>query len=264
MLVYGYVDGWDEGLGTLDLRLVHINHPVTGWSHPPSLTVLVSEDSDFVGPDEADLEPSSLAVDDFVALDAELLRNAALDPADKYWLRELRLEERGVATVLGDWPFGIRALRDHYTDLFVEVFREVDDFSLARLDEIIRPIEGLHSLVARLNACECKIAVATSDRSDRAALAMQHLGISEAVDLVVGADMVRSPKPAPEIVERVCERLGVPAEHGVMVGDSPADVLTGQNAGCMASIGVASGLTSLRDLKDITRFVVRSIADIRL
>jgi len=91
VLIYGYVDGWDEGLGTLELRLVHVNHPVTGWSHPPSLTVLVSEDSDFVGPDDADLEPSSLAVDDFVVLDAELLRNAALEPADKYWLRELLL-----------------------------------------------------------------------------------------------------------------------------------------------------------------------------
>jgi integrase len=37
-----------------------------------------------------------------------------------YWLRELRLAERGIATVLGDWPYKIDALRRHYTDLFVE------------------------------------------------------------------------------------------------------------------------------------------------
>jgi len=43
-----------------------------------------------------------------------------LFPGVVYWLRELRLKERGVRTVLGDWPFQIGALRKHYTRLFVE------------------------------------------------------------------------------------------------------------------------------------------------
>lgn len=37
------------------------------------------------------------------------------------WLRELRLAERKVATVLGDWPYTIRCFTDHFAELFVEI-----------------------------------------------------------------------------------------------------------------------------------------------
>jgi integrase len=49
-------------------------------------------------------------------------RDQRLDlfPGVVHWLRELRLSERGVSTVLGDYPWGIRTMRDDYTRLFVE------------------------------------------------------------------------------------------------------------------------------------------------
>ena len=49
-------------------------------------------------------------------------RDQRLDlfPGVIYWLRELRLKERGVERVLGDSPWKIRTLRDHYTELFVD------------------------------------------------------------------------------------------------------------------------------------------------
>lgn len=49
-------------------------------------------------------------------------RDQRLDllPGVVYWLRELRLAERRVSTVLGDFPFKIRTLRKDYTRLFVE------------------------------------------------------------------------------------------------------------------------------------------------
>lgn len=52
-----------------------------------------------------------------------------LFPGVIYWLRELRLKERGVKTVLGDWPFKIGWLRVQYTRLFVEagLFKEAKD-----------------------------------------------------------------------------------------------------------------------------------------
>ena len=41
-------------------------------------------------------------------------------PGAVRWLRELRLQERRVQRVLGDYPWKVRSLRDDYTMLFVE------------------------------------------------------------------------------------------------------------------------------------------------
>lgn len=41
-------------------------------------------------------------------------------PGLVHWLRELRLAERGVETIFGDWPSGIRCWNDHFADLYVQ------------------------------------------------------------------------------------------------------------------------------------------------
>ena len=147
-------------------------------------------------------------------------------------------------------------------DALVDAFAETDRLSVARLDELIQPIDGLYALVNGLVACGCRVAVATTDRTDRATLALRHLKIASSIDFVAGADIVNAPKPAPDILHLVCERLGVLVEHTVMVGDSVCDVQAGVNAGCQASVGVTSGLTEAQELREITPLVVRSIADI--
>jgi HAD superfamily hydrolase (TIGR01509 family) len=148
------------------------------------------------------------------------------------------------------------------TDLFVDVFREVDACSLSRFSEIVRPIEGLYPLVEALRTSGCKMGVATSDRTDRARLALEHLGILDDLDRVVGADMITRPKPAPEVIHTICERLDIPEQRTVMVGDSASDVETGLSAGCLASIGVASGLTPREQLTALTPHVVSDISAI--
>ncbi len=145
-------------------------------------------------------------------------------------------------------------------DVFREAFEEVDEVSLRQFDKIIRPIDGLYPLVEGLKANGCKIALATTDRSDRAALAMKHLGISDAMDFIAGADMIKNPKPARGIIDLISERLGVPVDRSVMVGDSALDVQTGLNAGCLASIGVESGLTPREELLALTPYVVSDIS----
>ena len=146
------------------------------------------------------------------------------------------------------------------TDAFIKVFKEVDEISTSHFHEIIKPIDGLYSMVAELKHYGCKIAIATTDRTSRAVLAMDHLRIGGDIDLIIGADQVNRPKPDREIVDHICARLAVPAEKSVMVGDSVSDIQTGLNAGCLASIGVESGLTPSQELKAITPHVIPDIS----
>lgn len=146
------------------------------------------------------------------------------------------------------------------TDELVDAFAEADRLSMTHLDELIQPIDGLYALMNGLVTCECRVAVATADRTDRAVLALQHLNIDSFIDFVAGADTVQAPKPAPDVIHLICARLDVPVEHTVMVGDSVSDVQAGVNAGCKAAVGVSSGLAKARELREITPFVVSSIA----
>jgi len=148
------------------------------------------------------------------------------------------------------------------TLLFEEVFREVDEDSSEHFDEIIKPLDGLYQLFEGLKKHSCLIAIATTDRTERAWLAMQHIGVEDSIDFIVGADLVKKSKPATDMADLVISRLGIPKELSVMVGDAVSDVQMGINAKFRASIGVTNGLTTAERLLEITPFVVSGIAEL--
>jgi HAD superfamily hydrolase (TIGR01549 family) len=149
-----------------------------------------------------------------------------------------------------------------YTGLFDTISKEVDAYSLNKFDEIIKPLPGAHDLLSALKYEGCRVALATTDIRERASRAMEHLDMLRFVDEIAGADGVVRPKPDPEIIFTICERLGVPPGRTVMIGDAEADVQTGLNANCLGSIGVKSGLTSRQRLEALTPLVIPDISHI--
>ncbi|MBU0468331.1 MAG: HAD family hydrolase [Candidatus Omnitrophica bacterium] len=75
------------------------------------------------------------------------------------------------------------------------VFEEVDEIILSYLNSFIKPIDGANELLNQLRNRGCKLAIATTDKTERAELALKHLGISDLFDIVVGADKVEKSKP---------------------------------------------------------------------
>jgi HAD superfamily hydrolase (TIGR01509 family) len=147
-----------------------------------------------------------------------------------------------------------------YTNQFMKVFNEVDQYSLDKFHEIIKPLPGANTLFHALKSMGCKIALATTDIKDRACRAISHLGLLDFVDKIVGADDVKKPKPDPEIIFSICEKAGIDINRTIMVGDAESDVLTGLNAGCLGAIGVESGLTSRERLLALTPLVIPDIS----
>lgn len=149
-----------------------------------------------------------------------------------------------------------------YTESFLTAFKEIDHYSLNRFDQIIKALPGVRELFSGLKSSGCQIALATTDIKERAARAMEHLGLLHFIDEIIGADGVQRAKPDPEIIFSICKRLDVKVGRTVMVGDTESDVQTGLNAGCLASIGVESGLTSKEKLLNLTSFVIPDISEI--
>jgi phosphoglycolate phosphatase len=143
-----------------------------------------------------------------------------------------------------------------------EAFERADDISGRELQRSVRPVRGAVELLGTLKRAGCRVAVATVDVSRRARLAMDFLGVSSDIDLVVGGEEVARPKPDPEMLHLILERLGVDRSRAVMVGDALNDVQMGINAGLKASIGVLTGFATADQLRTLTAFVARDVAEI--
>ena len=152
---------------------------------------------------------------------------------------------------------------DTYDTCF-QIFKEVDEQSVNHLKEIVKPINGMHELINTLYEKKCKIAMATTDKTARANLVADYLGMSDKVNMVVGEDLVANCKPHPDMANLILKELSVDKENTVIVGDAITDIEMGLNAGLKASIGVCSGLTSARKLEERTEFVIEDISRIRV
>jgi phosphoglycolate phosphatase len=144
------------------------------------------------------------------------------------------------------------------------IFKEVDAESLLSLNEFIKPIKGAAELIEGLKKRECKIAIATTDKTERAELAIKFLGIAGLVDIIVGADRVKNSKPEPDMLIAIGQMLGVSPYSSIMVGDAETDVLMGMNAGFKASIGVCGGITARERLSSVTPYVIDDISKVEI
>lgn len=150
------------------------------------------------------------------------------------------------------------------TDLCIDVFAETDQLSSEDIQKFIRPIKGVNELLDEIIAQNGKIAIATTDITERAKLAFAFLDIIDKIDLVAGADLVKISKPDPEMIDLILEELQVDKTNTVMIGDAITDVQIGSNAKLKASIGLLSGLSDYEQLKKFTPYIAEDISKIEI
>ncbi|WP_410641673.1 HAD-IA family hydrolase [Amycolatopsis sp. lyj-346] len=103
-----------------------------------------------------------------------------------------------------------------------------------RLAHLVPLFPGVPALLAALRDRGLKLAVATGKSGPRARSLLDQLGVLGVFDEVLGSDEVAHPKPAPDIVLRALELLGVAAGDAIMVGDAVTDIASARGAGVRA------------------------------
>lgn len=109
----------------------------------------------------------------------------------------------------------------------------------ARHSRQIRPLPGARELLAYLTAAGVPWTIATSGRMEVARPTLDALGVTPEVP-VVTRDQVARAKPDPDLFLAAAERLGVPIENSVVVGDSVWDLLAARRARALG-VGFLSG-----------------------
>jgi HAD superfamily hydrolase (TIGR01549 family) len=108
-----------------------------------------------------------------------------------------------------------------------------------RLASQVRPLPGAKDLLRVLAAEHVPHAIATSGRIETARRTLDMLEIADDVP-VVTRDQVRYAKPDPDLFLAAADRLAVPIERCVVVGDSIWDLLAAQRARALG-VGLLSG-----------------------
>ena len=152
-----------------------------------------------------------------------------------------------------------------YSDMATEndvsnSFKLVDGLSIKKLSEMVEPLPGVPEFLITLKRNRIKMALATTDLTKRAELALSTIGIEKFFDFVAGADLVNNAKPAPDLVDFITSRLSVKNENSVVVGDSMVDLNMAKNSGSKF-IGVKTGLYNDDFLKE-SDFLAETLKDI--
>jgi HAD superfamily hydrolase (TIGR01509 family) len=121
----------------------------------------------------------------------------------------------------------------------VERMQYLHSVAFRRYSDQVRPLPGAAELLAYLANAGVPHAIATSGKMESAGPSVQKLGVGPEVPLIT-RDMVARAKPDPDLFLAAAERLGVPIEHSVVVGDSIWDLLAARRARAL-SVGLLSG-----------------------
>jgi phosphoglycolate phosphatase len=92
-----------------------------------------------------------------------------------------------------------------------------------------------------------KMALATFKIRSATLKILTELKIIDYFDVIVTADDVRQPKPDPECVQFILQKLDCHREAAIMVGDTRTDILTAKNAG-IATCAVTYGIGTPEEL----------------
>ncbi|MDB5186285.1 MAG: histidine-containing protein P-Ser-HPr phosphatase [Candidatus Saccharibacteria bacterium] len=109
--------------------------------------------------------------------------------------------------------------------------------------------EGLHDMLSSLNNLGLKLAILTSGGAN-IHHSLKHHKVSDYFTSVVHHERIAKPKPDPEGFLLASTECGVKPGEAIMVGDTVSDILTGKNAGALATVAITHGYGLSNDLVD--------------
>ncbi len=144
-----------------------------------------------------------------------------------------------------------------------EVFARFREDYRAQLVVETRLYPGIRALLEELRGAGVTLGVATNKPAALSTELLHQLGLTPLLDHVVGPEDVEHRKPAPDALQLLCRRAGVPARRAAMVGDMETDVDAARAAGVRAVLVVWSDFFRGDDLADRADVVLDSVDALR-
>lgn len=131
-------------------------------------------------------------------------------------------------------------------ELFAKYFKEKADDVMVAGTQIYEPVK---QVLTTLREKGCKIGIVTTKYHYRIDAILAKFDMTQLIDIIVGGDDVKTPKPDPEGLLYTINQLGLDKRDILYVGDSVVDAKTAQSAG-VDFAGVLTGTTKAEDFAD--------------
>ncbi len=137
-----------------------------------------------------------------------------------------------------------------------QVLADFRTYYAAHTLDLTAPYDGVLSALARLQNAGVAMAIVSNKPNGSVETLRQHF-FADYIDVALGDSPDYPRKPSPESALLALNKLGVPAEQAVFVGDGDADVLTAQNLS-IPCLGVRWGF---RDADVLLKLGARAVFD---
>ena len=135
------------------------------------------------------------------------------------------------------------------SDLYEQVKAEYDILFAGDCMYQVKPYPGIVELLQELKKRQIPIAVLSNKPHPNTLKVIHDLFGNDMFTIVQGQISQIEKKPSPDGVLYIAEKLGIPAEQFLYVGDTNTDMQTGKNAGAF-TVGVLWGFRDRKELED--------------
>jgi phosphoglycolate phosphatase len=114
----------------------------------------------------------------------------------------------------------------------------------------IRLLPEMHETVAELTDRGFMQAVATNKTASEAERILSELGVGDHFDLIAGFMTVAKPKPEPDMIHYILDKLDVNPNEAVLVDDTDVGLTAGIRAG-VYTVGITTGFNSVEQILSV-------------
>ncbi len=139
----------------------------------------------------------------------------------------------------------IQAVRRYYSQRFPRYIR------------FVKVTPDAKKVLSKLKKEGYLLGCVTNSHRDITRQMIQKTGIKKYFKVIVCADEVKKPKPAPDMLFKAMRRLKVKPDEVIFIGDTPTDLMAGIRAKCLTfgyKINAKYQIKSLKELLDQYNF----------
>ncbi len=150
-------------------------------------------------------------------------------------------EKRTAIADIAEVVVGSEGVSSEWVDEVHQAFKEALDQAYETEDMEVFP--SVHKVVKKLRAEGIKVGFNTGYSRPVAERILVRCGVKvgEDIDALATADDAANGRPAPDMIDFICNQLDIPAAESVKIGDSAIDIEEGRSAGVKLAIGVTTG-----------------------
>ncbi|MBX2875118.1 MAG: HAD-IA family hydrolase [Saprospiraceae bacterium] len=150
-------------------------------------------------------------------------------------------EKRTAIADIAEVVLGSEGVSSNWVNGVHQAFKEALDRAYATEDMEVFP--SVRKVVKNLRSNGIKVGFNTGYSRPVAERILVRCGVKvgEDIDALATADDVSNGRPAPDMIDLICQQLDIPAEQSIKIGDSAIDIDEGRSAGVKWAIGVTTG-----------------------